>query len=288
MARRRRFRLPPHLSPMKDYRNWVLWGYDENDKKVPEQVHRNRRASTTDPDTWADYEDARDVYNDGFGDGLGFVLKGTPIVGLDFDDVEKDGESDPVAQRLIDRLPPTYFERTPSGFGWRGLGLGDGDPVHTIARRFPGGGKLEVYFDTARYITVSGDVLYSRPLAPLGAFLREIRSTAARLPEKASTGRAGATAAIDISGFETLDAKKIIRELHIPTNLTGMAGDGRASEVLWKAGRTAHEAGASPREIAAVLYNSKAFMTHCRDMDSEQRLAWLAGEVARIIRKGPR
>jgi len=78
---------------MKDYRNWVLWGYDENDKKVPEQVHHKpaRQYGPT-PDTWADYEGrAWTSTTTASAMASGFVLKGTPIVGLDFDDVEKDG-----------------------------------------------------------------------------------------------------------------------------------------------------------------------------------------------------
>ncbi len=134
---------------MKLEKRWLLWKYERRDgdpklTKVPYQMN-GRKASSTDPDTWATFQAVRAVYNEQLPhwDGIGFVL-GDGWIGFDCDD-SKDPNA-PIFQRILD----SYTEDSPSGMGF-----------HVICRgTLPSGGRrkgcFEMY-DDARYFTVTGD-----------------------------------------------------------------------------------------------------------------------------------
>lgn len=116
--------------------------------------------SVTDSKAWASFEDAKASKN---GDGLGFVLNGDGVVCVDLDDCVVDGVVSVEAQAVIDSLPRTFVELSPSGRGLHVWGFGT---VET-GRRFERDGlKVEVYGD-ARYLTVTGNALVDAPLAEL-------------------------------------------------------------------------------------------------------------------------
>jgi len=125
-------------------RRWV-----RHKRKVPLQTS-GQVASSTDPATWATYEQA---CRSRVGDGLGYVLvAGDGIVCLDLDHVLDGGELVPEAAALLARLPATYVEISPSGTGLHVWGRGD----LVIGRRtVVDGVRLEVYGDR-RYVTVTG------------------------------------------------------------------------------------------------------------------------------------
>jgi primase-polymerase (primpol)-like protein len=116
--------------------------------------------SVTDPSHWGSFTDA---YNSEYGDGLGFVLNGDGIVCLDLDDCVVDGVPSREAIELMDALPDTYIEFSPSGRGLHIWGRG----FMSAGRRFTRGGlKIEAYPD-GRYITVTGNVYRDHGLAVL-------------------------------------------------------------------------------------------------------------------------
>jgi len=85
------------------------------------------------------------------GDGYGFVLNGDGVVCIDLDDCVEDGLPNKAAQRLIDALPETYVEFSPSGSGLHIWGFGNMEK----GRRFTDDGlKIEAY-PSARFITVT-------------------------------------------------------------------------------------------------------------------------------------
>lgn len=120
-----------------------------HDRKRPITVH-GAPASTTDPATWSTYAQAK---RSRVGDGLGYVLvAGDGVVCLDLDHVLDGGELVPEAEALLDRLPATYVEVSPSGTGLHVWGRGD----LVIGRRtVVDGVRLEAYGDR-RFITVTG------------------------------------------------------------------------------------------------------------------------------------
>ena len=143
---------------------WVDWTYHLTNKgkwtKVPRQPD-GTSASSTDPSTWASFEDAQTAYltsGDTF-DGIGFVVtENDPFVGFDFDHVfDRHGALDATVKRYLERLN-TYAEVSPSGHGIRVFVRGKLPPE---GRKF---GDIECY-ESGRYLTLTGDKL---PDAPAG------------------------------------------------------------------------------------------------------------------------
>lgn len=143
--------------------NWVVF----SETKVPYCATVPRmRASSTDPATWSLFDQARTTFEEGGFAGVGFVLDGTGIVGVDLDKCVVDGVPDPVAMSILDSLGCAYVELSPSGNGLRAFGFG---PSVKGARGKLDGISIELYA-TARYLTVTGHILRSAPFKHLGGF----------------------------------------------------------------------------------------------------------------------
>lgn len=121
---------------LRQLNQWVVWRYELNDDnewtKVPSQVN-DRKASTTDSTTWANFQRALAAYQQGRGkfDGIGFVCTvESGIVGVDLDHcVDRITHKwEPWAIEIIKTLD-SYSEFSPSGSGvrvWVKGGLPDG------------------------------------------------------------------------------------------------------------------------------------------------------------------
>lgn len=143
---------------------WVAWRYEhrageEKPTKVPySPVQLGKRASSTDPATWASHELARTYAERAGLDGIGFVVSADdPYTGIDLDHVRdaEIGAIEPWAQAIIARLD-SYTEISPSGSG-----------VHIFVKgALPTGGRkkgqVEMY-DTARFFTITGNPLAGTP-----------------------------------------------------------------------------------------------------------------------------
>jgi primase-polymerase (primpol)-like protein len=96
------------------------------------------------------------------GDGLGFVLNGDGIICIDLDHCY-NGAPSPEAMALIELLPSTYVEISPSGTGlhiW-------GKSQMATGRRFTRNGlSIEIY-PNGRFITMTGNALNKAELADL-------------------------------------------------------------------------------------------------------------------------
>ncbi|SFL66954.1 hypothetical protein SAMN04487950_4544 [Halogranum rubrum] len=144
-----------------DRPQWVCWRRAERDgkaTKIPVVPGVGSFASSTDPETWADFETAVAYLERGRADGVGFVFtEADPIVGVDLDDCRdpETGDVDDDAKDIITRLD-SYTEVSPSGTGYHVL----------IQGSLPEGrnrrGKIECY-DTARFFTVTGDRVTGTP-----------------------------------------------------------------------------------------------------------------------------
>jgi primase-polymerase (primpol)-like protein len=110
-----------------------------------------RAASSTDPATWCSYQEAK---TSRIGVGLGFVLNGDGIVCVDLDHcVDARGRVAGWAQRILDELPATYVEVSPSGGGLHVFGYGRVERGRRVRR---GDIAVEVY-GRGRYIAVTGE-----------------------------------------------------------------------------------------------------------------------------------
>ncbi len=143
---------------LREKSNWVLWNYKERNgkkTKVPINPNTGGMASSADPNTWTNFDNA--VSRKNRYAGIGFVFDGTGEIGIDLDKC-RDPETEtiePWALEIIQDLD-SYTEVSPSGTG-----------VHIILKgRLPSGGnrkgKIEMY-DNARYFCMTGDHLDISP-----------------------------------------------------------------------------------------------------------------------------
>jgi hypothetical protein len=146
---------------IRDLRQWLCWRPEERDgklTKVPYSPFTGEKASGSNPDTWASYEEAMSAHRAHDYHGIGFVF--TPeddLCGVDLDACLNPGtgEIENWAQEVIEELD-SYTEISPSGTG-----------VHVLVRaELPEGrnrkGHFEAY-DRGRYFTVTGRHLEGTP-----------------------------------------------------------------------------------------------------------------------------
>ena len=146
---------------MRELRQWVCWRSEERNgrpTKIPYSPLTGKKASSTDPDTWASYSEAVAAYRERGFDGIGFTFtRDDPFCGLDLDHclVPESGQLEAWAQEIVDELD-SYTEISPSGTG-----------VHILVRAtLPDGrnrkGPVEMY-GHGRYFTMSGRHLAGTP-----------------------------------------------------------------------------------------------------------------------------
>lgn len=126
------------------------WVCANNGSKVPMQANRPYPASSTNPDTWASFEDALWAVENGYYDYLGFVFNDNGIVGIDLDDALAHDGISPVAVDIFEACR-SYTEVSKSGEGLHLFVMGD----------IPFKGKnnlagVEIY-KTARFFIMTGN-----------------------------------------------------------------------------------------------------------------------------------
>ena len=131
----------------------------EVDQAAAPGVRPTYNARSNDPDSWGTYDEAVATVAAGNADGIGYMLLGSGIGAIDLDHVEdRDiGKLKRWAEQLQAEAHCAYQEVTVSGSGLRIIGTASGPEVQ---RKFTferdTGAGIELYRDTARYITVSG------------------------------------------------------------------------------------------------------------------------------------
>ena len=108
-------KIPPFLKDNGQFCNWKYELRDGNQTKVPYIPGTTRRASVSDPATFAAFDAAASATDY---DGIGIRVSGR-IVGIDLDHCVEDGNLLPWAQPIADRFKDTYVEISPSGTGLR-------------------------------------------------------------------------------------------------------------------------------------------------------------------------
>jgi len=148
-------------SVLKKARRWVAWSAvpmpREDDphhiSKVPMNIYTGSKASSTDPKTWASFEDAMEQIHRY--SGLGFML-GDGFFGIDIDHIAddiskyKNGDESNIVYEFVHTMK-SYSEYSQSGNG-----------IHIICRGSlpPGGrrhGNVEMY-DSGRFFVMTGDI----------------------------------------------------------------------------------------------------------------------------------
>ena len=161
---------------------WVVWN-GGNGTKVPYcATASNSKASSTNPSTWATFDQAQTAYEEGGYAGVGFVLNGDGIVGVDLDKCVNAGEPEPAALSLLHRIGCQYIELSPSRTGLRGFGYGD----NIKGRRGTLDGVNVELYSTARYLTVTGHAIQTGPLVPLPGFSEVAQAVGETTPQKST------------------------------------------------------------------------------------------------------
>lgn len=150
---------------LKQLDRWVVW----RDGKVPyDAKYVNSRASSTNPDTWASFEAATTAYEESDEAlGIGFVLNGDGLCGIDIDHCIHDAEIDPAALQLLDHLGTSYISISPSGTGLRAFGYAT--PLLQGVKGTYEGLAVELY-SSQRYLTITDQALKLEPLRELQHF----------------------------------------------------------------------------------------------------------------------
>ena len=157
---------------LQKLQRWVAWKAEgapgEKPRKVPYAPDRlNTKASSTDPETWGSFAQAEAAYFEGNRTGVGIVLNGDGLVGVDIDHCVSDGVPSPKAMALLDRLGANYIEVSPSGTGLRALGYGE--QLDAGVNGSLDGLKAEFY-STGRYLTLTGKTIKAGPITQLVGF----------------------------------------------------------------------------------------------------------------------
>jgi hypothetical protein len=150
---------------LKDLNQWVVW--KDSTKKPFNPTALNSGASVKDPESWSSFEQAKVAYEEGELLGIGFVLNGNGIAGVDLDGCVIDGKPTAEALEVLQELGATYIEFSPSGTGLHAYGFAD--DLKSGVKVFYNNVNVELYTNK-RYLTVTGRVFQSGSLAPFRNF----------------------------------------------------------------------------------------------------------------------
>ena len=204
---------------------WVCWRLEPDpkgrDAKVPYDPKSGGKASSTNPETWATLELAQEAQRQYMYTGLGFVFtKQAGIVGVDIDHCvdPATGALNETAAAILEKLPLTYIEISPSGTG-----------LHIFLRgAMPAGGSknsrsgVEMY-SNARYFTMTATPYKDAPLdiaADDGA-LAWIHETYIAVPKKERKPRKKKQSGEPLTDDEILEKAR-------------NSGNGAAFAALWE------------------------------------------------------
>ncbi len=140
---------------LKRLKQWVC---ASEDHKIPMKALENEPASSTNPETWCDFETALESYNYHYYDYCGFVFADNGYIGIDIDcGYDEDGFMSVLAADIVGKCH-SYTEKSRSGRGF-----------HIILQGIlPFKGKnnlkgVEIY-KASRYFIMTGDTLLYRDI----------------------------------------------------------------------------------------------------------------------------
>jgi hypothetical protein len=158
----------PTLIPaaLRERPQWVCWEYiyrEGKQTKCPMNARRGGKADSTNPATWASFDEAVAAWKANAYAGIGYVFGADDrFCGIDLDDcVETSGTLSPEALKII-RDMNSYTEYSPSGTGVKIFVRSTKNTDRCSTSSLPGMSKIEI-FDEERYFTVTGRHLPGTP-----------------------------------------------------------------------------------------------------------------------------
>ena len=171
---------------------WVVW----KGKKIPYDPTRpNSKAKVTDPYSWGSFNQVNNAYIEGGWLGVGFVLSGNGIAGVDIDLCVIDGEPSKEALELLADLDAAYIEFSPSGNGLRAFGFVN-QPIKGVRGQLSGL-AIELY-TKGRYLTVTGHYIKNEPFRVLNGF-EELAEKIRRRPTEDTESNSSVTSVTSVS-----------------------------------------------------------------------------------------
>jgi primase-polymerase (primpol)-like protein len=142
---------------------WAVWiaeprpGKPGKFNKAPRSPETGYKIGASKPHLFGTYEQAVTAYEAGGYTGVGILLTGNGLIGVDIDDVDQTFADRPEVKAwvLAAIKADAYCETSPSRTGLRLFMLGDPLP-DTVMRKH---GHLEIY-DNVRFLTVTGHLLH--------------------------------------------------------------------------------------------------------------------------------
>ena len=145
---------------------WAVWkaepreGKPDKFSKAPRCPHTGRKIGANQPEKFGTFDEAKNAYESGFYTGVGVLLNGTGIVGVDIDDYSDIFTLRPEVKLWVQEAinQGAYCEKSPSGKGLRLFMIGK---LPASGRKSAG---LEIY-DNRRFLTVTGHVVFADEIA---------------------------------------------------------------------------------------------------------------------------
>lgn len=238
---------------LRERPQWVCWKYitrGGKQTKCPVSARDGGRADSTDPATWASFDEAVAAWRaDSRCAGVGFVFSpDDPFCGVDLDEcIDDAGVIAPAAQEIIDALN-SYTEVSPSGRGVKVfIAARKPDGVGCKSKAIAGFKETEVY-DRERFFTVTGRHMPGTP-PTVGERQSQLESLCGRLWSRKRPARLnGAVASLGFTG----DDEALIER-------AGAAKNGDRFQKLWSGDTCLHAGDHSGADQA--LCNLLAFWT---------------------------
>jgi len=146
-----------NISDLKTHPRWVCY----TAKKIPVDAKSGRNASVSDPSTWTTYAEARKAVGKYNTVGVGVMLTGDGVVGIDLDACFTKQSDDTLEASYLARhalaQSTSYSEISPSGKGLHILGDANIPENAKLKGRTASGDKVEIYA-TNRYFTFTEDM----------------------------------------------------------------------------------------------------------------------------------
>ncbi|NLZ10935.1 MAG: hypothetical protein GX086_06340 [Alcaligenaceae bacterium] len=168
-------------------KRWVLWSANKSGNKLPFNAETLRPMDPT-TSLGSDFHVVRDVYQrhaERF-NGIGLILNGDGLVGIDLDNCVDEGRAQPAALHLLMSLGCGYVEVSPSGTGLHGFGLVSEPPTFTGIKCSVNGLAIEVYA-CKRYLTVTGHLYSQYPNNGTPGVMRGINELVRQIKGRIST-----------------------------------------------------------------------------------------------------
>ncbi|BDX22235.1 hypothetical protein TUM22923_15560 [Polynucleobacter sp. TUM22923] len=146
---------------------WAVWKAEPREGKIgkfnkaPINPLTGNKVGSNQPGKFITYEQAKAAYEAGSYTGVGVLLTGNGIIGIDIDDAEELFKLRPEIKEWVDGAisEGAYCEISPSGNGYRLFVYGK---LPVDCRKKQGG--LEIY-DDVRFLTVTGNVISAKKVA---------------------------------------------------------------------------------------------------------------------------